>query len=87
LLETEKDRNQRRAVRALILAPTRELVAQISEEINTYGKGLDLRLVTIYGGISQRMQTQALQKGVDIIVAAPGRLLDLMTRDSSISTR
>ena len=80
LLETEKDRNQRRAVRALILAPTRELVAQISEEFNTYGKGLDIRLVTIYGGISQKAQTQALQNGVDIIVAAPGRLLDLMNQ-------
>ena len=80
LLETEKDRNQRRAVRALILAPTRELVAQISEEINSYGKELDIRLVTIYGGISQKAQTQALQKGVDIIVAAPGRLLDLMNQ-------
>ncbi|MCX6305719.1 MAG: DEAD/DEAH box helicase [Bacteroidetes bacterium] len=80
LLETEKDRNQRRAVRALILAPTRELVAQISEEFNTYGKGLDIRLVTIYGGISQKAQTQALHNGVDIIVAAPGRLLDLMNQ-------
>jgi ATP-dependent RNA helicase RhlE len=80
LLETEKDRNQRRAVRALILAPTRELVAQISEEFSTYGKGLDIRIVTIYGGISQKNQTQALQSGVDIIVAAPGRLLDLMNQ-------
>ncbi len=80
LLETEKDRNQRRAVRTLILAPTRELVAQISEEITNYGKGLDIRLVTIYGGISQKAQTLALQKGVDIIVAAPGRLLDLMNQ-------
>ena len=80
LLETEKDRNQRRAVRTLILAPTRELVAQISEEITTYGKGLDIRLVTIYGGISQKAQTQSLQNGVDIIVAAPGRLLDLMNQ-------
>ena len=78
LLEIEKDRNQRRAVKALILAPTRELVAQISEEITTYGKELDIRLITIYGGISQKNQTQALQRGVDIIVAAPGRLLDLM---------
>jgi ATP-dependent RNA helicase RhlE len=80
LLETEKDRNQRRAVRALILAPTRELVAQISAEIAEYSKGLDIRLVTIYGGISQHAQTQSLQRGVDIIVAAPGRLLDLMNQ-------
>jgi ATP-dependent RNA helicase RhlE len=80
LLENEKVRGQRRAVRALILAPTRELVAQISEEFKTFSRELDLRLVTIYGGVAQKAQTQALQKGVDIIVAAPGRLLDLMNQ-------
>jgi len=80
LLETEKDRNQRRVTRALILAPTRELVAQISEEFTAYAKGLDIRLVTIYGGKSQNNQVQTLRKGVDIIVAAPGRLLDLMNQ-------
>jgi len=80
LLETEKDRSQRRAIRALILAPTRELAAQISEEFMCYGKRLDIRLVTIYGGVSQRVQTQSLQKGVDIVVATPGRLLDLINQ-------
>jgi len=80
LLETEKDRNRRRAVRALILAPTRELAAQISTEISEYSKGLDIRMVTIYGGIPQKSQTQILRNGVDIIVAAPGRLLDLMNQ-------
>ena len=80
LLETEKERSQRRVVKALILAPTRELAAQISEEFIAYGKGLDARLVTIYGGVSQRVQTQALQKGVDIVIATPGRLLDLMNQ-------
>lgn len=80
LLVTEKDRSQRRAIRALILAPTRELVAQISEEFMAYQKDLDIRLVTIYGGVSQRVQTQALQRGVDIVVATPGRLLDLMNQ-------
>ena len=78
LLETEKDRSQRRYIRALILAPTRELTLQISEEFKEYGKSLDIRQMTIYGGVSQRVQTQTLQKGVDIIVATPGRLLDLM---------
>jgi ATP-dependent RNA helicase RhlE len=78
LLETEKDRSQRRVIRALILAPTRELTLQISEEFKEYGKSLDIRQMTIYGGVSQRVQTQTLQKGVDIIVATPGRLLDLM---------
>jgi len=80
LLETEKDRSQRRSIRALILAPTRELVAQISEEFVDYRKGLDIRIVTIYGGVSQRDQTKALQKGVDIVVATPGRLIDLINQ-------
>jgi ATP-dependent RNA helicase RhlE len=78
LLETEKDRSQRRVVRALILAPTRELSLQISEEFKDYSHALDIRQMTIYGGVSQRVQTQTLQKGVDILVATPGRLLDLI---------
>lgn len=78
LLETEKDRSQRRVIRALILAPTRELSLQISEEFKDYGRALDIRQMTIYGGVSQRVQTQTLQKGVDILVATPGRLLDLI---------
>jgi ATP-dependent RNA helicase RhlE len=78
LLETEKDRSQRRVVRALVLAPTRELSLQISEEFKDYSHALDIRQMTIYGGVSQRVQTQTLQKGVDILVATPGRLLDLI---------
>jgi ATP-dependent RNA helicase RhlE len=78
LLETEKDRSQRRVIRALILAPTRELSLQINEEFKDYGRALDIRQMTIYGGVSQRTQTQTLQKGVDILVATPGRLLDLI---------
>ena len=78
LLETEKDRSQRRIIRALILAPTRELSLQISEEFKDYSRGLDIRQMTIYGGVSQRVQTQTLQRGVDILVATPGRLLDLI---------
>ena len=78
LLETEKDRSQRKVIRALILAPTRELSLQISEEFKDYGRALDIRQLTIYGGVSQRIQTQTLQKGVDILVATPGRLLDLI---------
>ncbi|MBE0646421.1 MAG: DEAD/DEAH box helicase [Bacteroidales bacterium] len=78
LLTTERDRTQRRNVRALILAPTRELASQISEEFYVYSKGLNIKLLTVYGGVSQRPQTQALQKGVDVMVATPGRLLDLI---------
>ncbi len=78
LLTTDRDRDQRRAVRALILAPTRELASQISQEFFIYSKGLNIKLLTVYGGVSQRPQTQALQKGIDVMVATPGRLLDLI---------
>ena len=78
MLTTDRDRTQKRDVRALVLAPTRELASQISEEFYLYSKGMNLRQLTIYGGVSQRPQTQALQKGVDIVVATPGRLLDLI---------
>lgn len=64
--------------RALILAPTRELAAQIGESIKTYGRFLALRHAVIFGGVKQFHQVKALNKGVDILVATPGRLLDLM---------
>jgi ATP-dependent RNA helicase RhlE len=65
-------------VHALVLAPTRELALQISESFEAYGKHLGLRHAVIFGGVSQVPQEQALRKGVDILVATPGRLLDLM---------
>jgi len=64
--------------RALILAPTRELAAQIGESIKTYGHFLRLRHSVIFGGVNQTHQVQALNRGIDILVATPGRLLDLM---------
>jgi len=64
--------------RALILAPTRELAAQIGESINAYGRFLRLSHTVIFGGVSQMHQVKALNRGVDILVATPGRLLDLM---------
>lgn len=64
--------------RALILAPTRELAAQIEESIRTYGRFLRLRHTVIFGGVNQVNQVKALNRGVDILVATPGRLLDLM---------
>lgn len=67
-----------RTVRALILAPTRELALQISQSIKTYGQFLGIRHTTITGGVSQRTQTSALANGVDIAVATPGRLIDLI---------
>ena len=68
----------RRCVRALVVAPTRELAAQIEENVRAYGKHLSLRAATIFGGVSERPQIEALRSGVDILVATPGRLLDLM---------
>ena len=69
-----------RSIRALIVAPTRELAAQIEENVRAYGKHLSLRAATIYGGVSERPQIDALRSGVDLLVATPGRLLDLMGR-------
>jgi ATP-dependent RNA helicase RhlE len=69
---------QRRKIQALVLTPTRELAIQIGESIEAYGRFLDIRSRVIFGGISQHQQVQAIRRGVDILVATPGRLLDLM---------
>lgn len=69
-----------RPIKALILAPTRELALQISDSFKAYGKFLGLRTLVIYGGVSQNPQTKALGAGVDILVATPGRLLDLINQ-------
>lgn len=66
--------------RALILAPTRELVEQIHDNIKLYAKFLDLKSAKIYGGVSQNQQIRALEEGVDLLVATPGRLLDLFNQ-------
>ncbi len=64
----------------LILTPTRELAAQINESLRTYGKNLDLWHTVIFGGVNDKPQIAELKRGVDILVATPGRLLDLMNR-------
>ncbi len=66
----------RHQVRALILTPTRELAAQVEESVRTYGKYMALRSTVVYGGVDMKPQTQALMKGVEVLVATPGRLLD-----------
>ena len=71
---------QRRGIRVLVVAPTRELVVQIEENVRAYGRHLPLRMATVFGGVGERPQIQALHSGVDIVVATPGRLLDLMGR-------
>ena len=67
-----------RTVRALVLTPTRELAAQVEESVRTYGKYLKLSSAVIFGGVNINPQIQQLQRGVDILVATPGRLLDLL---------
>jgi ATP-dependent RNA helicase RhlE len=69
-----------RHIRALVLSPTRELSAQIDESFRTYGRHLPLKSTVIYGGVSQHRQEQALRGGVDVLVATPGRLLDLVNQ-------
>ena len=70
----------RRYPSVVILAPTRELAAQIGESIQQYGKHLRIRSLTVFGGASINMQTRALQRGVQIVIATPGRLNDLLER-------
>jgi ATP-dependent RNA helicase RhlE len=67
-------------IRALILAPTRELVVQIEENVRAYAKHLHLTVATVFGGVGEAKQIDALRRGADIIIATPGRLLDLMGR-------
>jgi ATP-dependent RNA helicase RhlE len=72
----------RHLVRALVLTPTRELAAQVEASVRTYGKYLPLRAAVVYGGIDIKPQIKALQAGVEIVVATPGRLLDHLEQKS-----
>ena len=73
----QRDAVPDRPIRTLVLAPTRELAVQVAASFAKYGRFMDLRTSVIYGGVSQNPQVRALQRGVDIVVACPGRLLDL----------
>jgi ATP-dependent RNA helicase RhlE len=77
---------QHRGVRALIMVPTRELVVQVEENIRIYARHMPLRVATIFGGVSERPQIRALQQGADLVVATPGRLLDVI-RGREVSLR
>jgi ATP-dependent RNA helicase RhlE len=72
----KRDAKGRIAIRALILTPTRELAAQVEESVRTYGKYLKLNSMVMFGGVGMQPQIDRLRKGVDILVATPGRLLD-----------
>lgn len=79
LLAQNPPRNNR-PVRALVLTPTRELAAQIQENVESYGKYLDIRSTVIFGGVNQNPQVSTLRRGVDFLIATPGRLLDLVNQ-------
>ena len=70
----------RTGIRALVLVPTRELAAQVAESFRTYGAHVRLSVAVVYGGVSQSAQVRSLQRGVDILVATPGRLVDLINQ-------
>ena len=80
LLSTSQSFDRRKKIRSLILTPTRELAIQIGESFKNYGRHTRLSYTVIFGGVNQFAQTQVLQRGVDILVATPGRLLDLMNQ-------
>ncbi|TQF82480.1 DEAD/DEAH box helicase [Elioraea sp. Yellowstone] len=81
ILDRLRDRRPppRRACRALVLSPTRELASQIAGSFRTYGRHLGLRVATVFGGVGHQPQVAALARGVDILVATPGRLIDHLT--------
>lgn len=74
------NKNQKNTVRALILTPTRELAAQVADSVKTYGKYLPFKTQVIFGGVNINAQIKKLQNGADIIIATPGRLLDLVSQ-------
>ncbi|MFC1656289.1 DEAD/DEAH box helicase [Patescibacteria group bacterium] len=80
LNKEQKFENGPKKVKCLIVTPTRELAIQIGESFEAYGKYLHLRHAVIFGGVKQHFQTKKLQRGVDILIATPGRLLDLMNQ-------
>ena len=80
LHEDRLKHKEQKTIKALILTPTRELAIQIAESFTAYGKNTGLKNLVIFGGVSQGPQTDALRRGVDILIATPGRLLDLMNQ-------
>ncbi|MEG1993667.1 MAG: DEAD/DEAH box helicase, partial [Oscillospiraceae bacterium] len=79
-LLSQENKSKPVPIRALILTPTRELAIQIEENFHEYGENLKLRCISIFGGVSQNPQVEHLKRGVDIVVATPGRLTDLLNQ-------
>ena len=80
ILSKNKSFDRKKKIRSLIVTPTRELAIQIEESFKTYGRYTGLTCTVVFGGVNQNPQTKALRTGVDILVATPGRLLDLMNQ-------
>ena len=80
ILSNNKSFDKKRKIRSLIVTPTRELAIQIEESFNAYGRHTGLNCTVVFGGVNQNPQTTILRRGVDILVATPGRLLDLMNQ-------
>ena len=78
--ERSKNTDAPRRIKTLVLTPTRELAIQIAESFTAYGRHLNLRHTVIFGGVSQHAQVNALKAGIDVLIATPGRLLDLMNQ-------
>ena len=78
LTEEKEDHRSKKVIQSLIVTPTRELAIQIGESFNAYGRHTGLTSAVIFGGVSQKAQTDKLLHGIDILIATPGRLLDLM---------
>lgn len=80
MLNAKAGKTSDRSIKALILAPTRELASQINDSIKSYSVNLPIRSTVVFGGVSQLSQTTAIKNGVDILVATPGRLMDLISQ-------
>lgn len=81
LCKDQRQASGKRPIRSLILTPTRELAIQIGESFSNYGRNTPLRYAVIFGGVGQQPQVDALNRGVDVLIATPGRLLDLMNQN------
>jgi len=81
LVEENKQPQGKRLIRSLVLTPTRELAIQIAESFSIYGKNTKIKNTVIFGGVSQHSQVAALRSGIDVLVATPGRLLDLINQN------
>jgi ATP-dependent RNA helicase RhlE len=77
---TEEPVKHKRPIRGIVLTPTRELAAQVYDNVKTYSKYVDIKSTVIFGGVNQKPQVRTLQQGIDILIATPGRLLDLINQ-------